>query len=129
MPKFIVEDVSPIERRIKVEIEPERVQAELDKTYRLLSRQVRVPGFRPGKVPRRILEARFKQQVEGEVIQALVEQGYKEAIVAHPEVLPVGAPRVPVVLLQPHPFECNFFEYAWQRAQHLVTQQPERRSP
>ncbi len=94
MPKFTVEEVSPIERRIKVEVEPERVQAELDRTYRLLSRQVRVPGFRPGKVPRRILEARFKQQVEGEVIQNLVEQAYREGIVAHPEVQPVGSPRV-----------------------------------
>lgn len=36
----------------------------------------------------------------------------------------IGAPNVPVVFLQPHPFECNFFEYAW----HLVTDQPERKS-
>ena len=34
MPKFNVEDVSPIERRIKVEVEPERVQAELDRITR-----------------------------------------------------------------------------------------------
>ena len=94
MPKFIVEEVSPIERRIKVEVEPERVQAELDKTYRQLSRQVRVPGFRPGKIPRRILEARFKQQVEGEVIQNLVEQGYREAVLANAELHPVGPPKV-----------------------------------
>ena len=94
MPKFIVEDVSPIERRIKVEVEPERVQAEVEKTYRLLSRQVRVPGFRPGKVPRRILEARFKQQVEGDVIQGLVKQTYREAVLAHPELMPVSSPKV-----------------------------------
>lgn len=94
MPKFIVEEVSPIERRIKAEIEPDLVQAQLDKTYRALSRQVRVPGFRPGKVPRRILEARFKQQVEGDVIQALVETYYRDALVSHPEVLPVGPPKV-----------------------------------
>ncbi|MBI5544790.1 MAG: trigger factor [Deltaproteobacteria bacterium] len=94
MPKFIVEEVSPIERRIKVEVEPERVVAELDKTYRKLSRQVRVPGFRPGKVPRRILEVRFKQQVEGDVIQSLVEQTYREAVVAHSELAPVSPPKV-----------------------------------
>ena len=94
MPKFNVEDVSPIERRIKVEVEPERVQAELDRTYRALSRQVRVPGFRPGKVPRRILEARFASQVEGEVVQNLVEQSYQLALVEHPELFPVAPPRV-----------------------------------
>jgi trigger factor len=94
MPKFIVEEVSAIERRIKVEVEPERVLQELDKTYKRLSRQVHVPGFRPGKVPRRILEARFKPQVEGDAIQNLVEQTYREAILAHPEVHPVGPPHV-----------------------------------
>ncbi len=94
MAKFTVEVVSPIERRIKVEVEPERVVAETDRTYKTLSRQVKVPGFRPGKVPRRILEARFKQQVEGEVIQSLVEQSYREALLAHKDLLAVSSPRV-----------------------------------
>lgn len=101
MAKFTVEEVSPIERRIKVEVEPERVAAQLDRTYKTLSRQVKVPGFRPGKVPRRILEARYRPQVEGEAIQSLVQESYVEAVEAHPELLPVSSPRVNTEELKP----------------------------
>jgi trigger factor len=94
MAKFNVEEVSPIERRINVEVEPEVVQLQLEQAYKALSHRVRVPGFRPGKVPRRILEARFKDQVESDVIQHLVEHSYLEAIRANPAVSPVAPPRV-----------------------------------
>lgn len=101
MAKFTVEEVSPIERRIKVEVEPERVAAQLDRAYKTLSRQVKVPGFRPGKVPRRILEARFRPQVEGEAMQSLVQESLVEAVEAHPDLQPVGAPRVNTEELKP----------------------------
>lgn len=94
MARFSVEEVSPIERRISVEVAPEAVVAQLEEAYQQLSRRVRVPGFRPGKVPRRILEARFKDQVEADVVQHLVENSFREALIEHPEVLPVAPPRV-----------------------------------
>jgi trigger factor len=79
MSKFSVEEVSPTERRVRFEVPTEKVGEELDTAYRLLSQKVKVPGFRPGRVPRRILEARFKDQVEGEVIHQLVQQSFAEA--------------------------------------------------
>ncbi|MFN7133030.1 MAG: trigger factor [Myxococcales bacterium] len=93
MTKVSVEEVSPIERRIKVEVEPEKVDQQLDLAYRMISHRVRIPGFRPGKVPRRILESRFKDQVEGDVIQRVVEDSYREAVIQH-QIVPVSAPRV-----------------------------------
>ncbi len=94
MAKFSVEEVSPIEKRINVEVDPQVVLGEVDRAYQSLSHRVRIPGFRPGKVPRRILEARYKDQVESDVIQHLVEHSYLEAIRANPTVLPVAPPRV-----------------------------------
>jgi len=94
MTKCSVEEVSPIERRLHIEVPPDVVSAELDDAYKMLSRRVKVPGFRPGKTPRRILEARFKDQVESDVIQHLVETSYHEAIEANPQVHPVASPRV-----------------------------------
>ncbi len=94
MAKFQVEEVSAVERRINVEVEPAIVEVQLDAAYRTLSRQVKVPGFRPGRVPRRILEARYKAQVEGDVIQQLVEHSYREAILERPDLEPVAPPRV-----------------------------------
>lgn len=93
MTKVSVEEVSPIERRINVEVEPETVEKQLEQAYRLVSHRVRIPGFRPGKVPRRILEARFREQVEGDVIQKVVEDSYREAV-EQEGLQPVSAPRV-----------------------------------
>ena len=94
MAKFQVEEVSAVERRIKVEVDPAVVEVQLDAAYRTLSQQVKIPGFRPGRVPRRILEARYKAQVEGDVIQRLVEHSYREAIRERPDLEPVAPPRV-----------------------------------
>ena len=91
--KSSIETVSPVERKIHVEIEPERVQAELDQAYRTLGRQVKIEGFRPGKVPRHILERRFKAQVEADVAQALVERTYRE-VVTEKKLDVVAPPRV-----------------------------------
>ena len=78
--KVTVEDLSSIEKKLSVEVPPEQVAAELDRAYNTLSRQVKIAGFRPGKVPRRILEQRFREQVEDDVIQRVVERSYLNAI-------------------------------------------------
>ncbi len=91
--KVQVEEVSPIERKLSIEVENARVSTELDKAYASLGRQVKIPGFRPGKVPRRILEQRFKSQVEDDVVQNLVQRAYFEAIREH-KVEAVSQPQI-----------------------------------
>lgn len=78
--KSSIESLSPVERKIHVELEPERVKEELDQAYKSLSRQVKIEGFRPGKAPRHVLERRYKAQVESDVIQNLVERSYREVV-------------------------------------------------
>jgi trigger factor len=91
--KVQVEEISPIERKLSIEVEPQRVTEELERAYSTLGRQVKVAGFRPGKVPRRILEQRFKEQVEDDVIHRVVERAYVEAIREH-KVEAVSSPTV-----------------------------------
>ncbi len=98
--KVRVEELSPIERKLSIEVEPAVVSAELDKAYRALSRHVKIAGFRPGKVPRRILEQRFKDQVEDDVIHRVVERAYLDAIREH-KVEAVGSPQVTNDRLRP----------------------------
>lgn len=81
--KVNVETLSPIERKLSIEVDPAQVLQELDRAYTTLSRRVQLPGFRAGKVPRRILEQRFKDQVEADVMQTLVEKAYLDAIREH----------------------------------------------
>src|SRR5215831_6932930 len=102
--KVQVEELSPVERKLSIEVPPEQVQAELGRAYAQLGRSVRLPGFRPGKVPRRILEQRFKGEVEDDVTRRLVERAYLSAIVEH-HVDAVGQPQLtPVRLDQQRPF-------------------------
>ena len=70
--KVQVEELSPIERSSPSRSSTARVAEELDRAYATLGTPGEDAGFRPGKVPRRILEQRFKEQVEDDVIQRVV---------------------------------------------------------
>jgi trigger factor len=99
--KVRVEEVSPIERKLSIEVEQSRVANELDRAYSQLSRQVKIAGFRPGKVPRRIIEQRFREQVEDDVIRKMVDHAYKEAVREH-HVEAVSNPQVTNDRLHPN---------------------------
>src|SRR5689334_20262887 len=86
-----IEDVSPVEKKLEVEIPWEMVQRRLDEAYRDLSRGVQLRGFRRGKVPRSMLERMFGKTVEQEVMGKLVNDGFVQ--VAHEQHLhPVAEP-------------------------------------
>ena len=91
--KVNVEEVSPIVRRMTVELDPTAVDEALDEAYRSLGRSVKIKGFRPGKVPRRILEQEFKEQIERDVVSELVKRSYPSAVVEK-ALLPVAEPVV-----------------------------------
>lgn len=74
-----IEDVSSIRRRLRFTLANELVKTELERAFQDLKKQVKLAGFRPGKVPRNVLEARFGKQVRGEVGQRLIDQSYREA--------------------------------------------------
>lgn len=78
--KVQVEDLSPIEKRLSIEVEPALVEKELASAYQQLSRQVKVPGFRPGKVPRRILEQQYRREVEADVVKRVQLLGFIDAL-------------------------------------------------
>ncbi len=75
-----IEETSDISRKLHFIVSASEVCVELDRAFKDLSRKVRLPGFRPGKVPRNMLEARYGPQVRGEVSGRLIESSYREAI-------------------------------------------------
>jgi trigger factor len=88
-----VESGEGLVRRMTVGLEPEQVEREVDKRLREFGRTARIPGFRPGKVPVKILQQRFCQQVRGEVFGELVQVSFAEAI-GQANLRPAGAPSV-----------------------------------
>jgi len=78
--KVNVEDISSIKKKVNVEIAEDQVTKEVDSFYSELRRKAKIKGFRPGKVPRNILERHFKDYVKAEVIQKLIENTYPAAL-------------------------------------------------
>lgn len=66
---------------LKVEIEPERVNEALEQAYKKVVKDIDISGFRKGKVPRKVLEARYgKEVLHKDALDILIPQGYSEAI-------------------------------------------------
>ena len=78
--KIQVENVSPVERKVSIEVDPDRIAKELEHAYASLGRRVKLRGFRPGKAPRKVLERNFRDQVESEVVERIVSTTFSEAV-------------------------------------------------
>ena len=95
-----VEDVSPVEKKLAVEIPWDRVREKLDHAYKELGRGVQLRGFRKGKVPRSVLERMFGKQVHLEVAKELVQESFLHAAREH-KLEPVAEPVVEDAAIRP----------------------------
>jgi trigger factor len=78
--KMEVTELGPMKRALKIEVPADEVTQQFSRAYLELNRQVRIPGFRPGKAPLAILEKRYAKTVEEDVIRRLVPDFYDRAI-------------------------------------------------
>lgn len=84
-----------LERTLTVQLPAATVDAEIQQRLQNLSRQVRIDGFRPGKVPLKVVRQRYGKQVRGEVVGELIESSYGEAITEQ-GLTPAGSPDVEI---------------------------------
>ncbi len=89
--KVQIESSGPFERKLSFEIPGDIVSREIESSYKTLNRSVKLKGFRPGKVPRSILERYYKAQVEEEVFSKLINDSFSKAITEH-HLSPVSPP-------------------------------------
>src|SRR5438445_13691709 len=88
-----ISELSPVEKKVAVEIPWPDVAQKLEEAYRELGRGVALKGFRKGKVPRPILERMFGRQIEQEVVKKLVQESFDAAAHEH-DIQPVAEPVV-----------------------------------
>ena len=101
---------SPVRKALTFEVEPERVQQEIDTRARELARKVKLPGFRPGKVPVEVVKRRFKDEILGEAAEAIVNKVVFDELDGR-GLKPLAAPKVEEVKLeegQPMTFKAVF---------------------
>ncbi len=65
---------------LKIELPPEEVTQEWDSIATSFARQARIPGYRPGKAPKRIIESKFRKDIQDELTKKLVSKSYHAAI-------------------------------------------------
>jgi len=97
--QITIEDISPVEKRVDFEVPWPEVAARLDKAYDKLRREVRLKGFRPGKVPRQVVEKLYKARVEDEVAREMVELSITQAVREN-QIAPITPPTVETLELK-----------------------------
>jgi trigger factor len=65
---------------LRIELGPDVVSKEWDAIASNYSRYARIPGYRPGKAPRQVIEKKFRKEIQDELTKALVSKSYREAI-------------------------------------------------
>jgi trigger factor len=88
-----MEDISSVKKTLHVEIPLEEVAREIDRAYGELKKSAKIKGFRPGKVPRSVLEKMFKKDVLADVSSRLIQGSFVDAI-KQKDLKVVGRPKL-----------------------------------
>ena len=88
-----IESLAPCRKVLKVDVDAKTVDDAFETVTAEFQRGVKLPGFRPGKVPREIISRNFAKDVESEVRRKIVNDSYKKALQDH-KLHVVGSPEV-----------------------------------
>lgn len=93
--KFTVEDASSVKKVLHIEIPQDEVANEIESAFKELNKTAKVKGFRPGKVPRSVLERLYKKDVYEDVTTQLIKSSFADAVtqsglnpLRHPDIDP-----------------------------------------
>ncbi|MBL7204041.1 MAG: trigger factor [Desulfobacteraceae bacterium] len=89
--KTTLEDINPVKKKLLVEIDSKEVDKRLNQAYGEIRKKAKIPGFRPGKVPRKILETYFGNQVIDDVTRELISESFPKAV-DEVKTFPLGQP-------------------------------------
>lgn len=95
-----VETTEGLERRLSVEVPAERIDSEVQQRLKKMAGSVRLDGFRPGKVPMKVVQNRFGEQVRHEVIGEVLQSSFYEAI-SQEKLRPAGRPEIEPTSMEP----------------------------
>src|SRR5215471_10641493 len=73
-------DQEHCKRQLRLEIPSDTVRVEMDRIAGDLSRKIRIPGFRPGHVPKSVVKTRFRKELRDEVVSQLLPQAFGDAV-------------------------------------------------
>ncbi len=78
--KAVVEDISTVKKKLNIEVAPETVGKEMEKALSDVAKKAKIPGFRPGKAPKNVVERHYGDEVRSEVLHRLITESYLQAL-------------------------------------------------
>ena len=91
--KSIVEDISPVKKKLKIEISPDDIKRERSRVLANIAKTAAIPGFRSGKAPKSVVERYYKEEIRSDVMGKLVRNAYLTALHEH-KLDPVANPEI-----------------------------------
>jgi trigger factor len=88
-----VESTGALERRMRVEVPIERIESEVDARLKSVGRTAKIKGFRPGKVPAKVVRKNYGPQIRQEVMGEFMQKSYSDAV-AQEKLRPAGGPKI-----------------------------------
>ena len=94
-----VEDISPVQKKITIEIPVERVNEEINKAYTAIQKIAKHQGFRPGKVPMQLIKRTYSDAMRDDVMRRLCQETLYKALDEH-KVEPIDTPSIECDILE-----------------------------
>lgn len=88
-----VESTGTLERRMRVQLPAERIENEIESRLKKVGRTVKIKGFRPGKVPKKVVRQRYGGQIRQEVLSDLMQKSYSDAV-QQEKLNPAAGPKI-----------------------------------
>jgi trigger factor len=88
-----VESTGTLERRMRVELPLAPIEQQVDSRLKSVGRTAKIKGFRPGKVPAKVVRQRYGKQVREEVLSEVLQKSYADAVTQQ-QLNPAGGPKI-----------------------------------
>ena len=98
--RISVETTGGLERKLNVAVPAESFESQVQERLKDTAKQVRLPGFRPGRVPMKEVRRRFGTQVRADVASDVIDRSFSDAVMQE-SLSPVGQPRVDIINFTP----------------------------
>lgn len=91
--KAEIEDVSSVKKKLHIQITPEAIAQEMGKAVADVAKKAKIPGFRPGKAPKPVVERHYATEIQSEVINKLITSSYLQVLQEN-KLTPVDVPSI-----------------------------------
>lgn len=88
-----VESTGALERRMRVELPAESIEKEVESRLKRVGRTAKIKGFRPGKIPPKVVKQHYGAQIRQEVLSDLMQKSYSDAVIQE-KLSPAGGPTI-----------------------------------